>query len=89
MGRELKRVPLDFKWEIGKLWCGYVNPHTVHKCNECDGSRHFAITKERLMMRSRDFYKKIVDILLEDQNAPWMIERLECYIFNKNYKAKY
>lgn len=38
MGRELKRVPLNFEWEIGKLWCGYVNPHEVHKCKECNGS---------------------------------------------------
>jgi hypothetical protein len=37
MGRELKRVPLDFKWEIGKLWSGYINPHKVHKCKECEG----------------------------------------------------
>lgn len=38
MGRELKRVPLNFSWEIDKLWCGYINPHEVHKCKECDGS---------------------------------------------------
>ena len=23
MGRELKKVALNFKWEIGKLWSGY------------------------------------------------------------------
>lgn len=38
MGRELKRVPIDFEWEIGKLWCGYINPHEVHECKECNGS---------------------------------------------------
>jgi len=38
MGRELKRVPIDFQWEIDELWCGYINPHKVHKCKECDGS---------------------------------------------------
>ena len=38
MGRELKRVPINFEWEIGKLWCGYINPHEVHKCKECNGS---------------------------------------------------
>jgi hypothetical protein len=37
MGRELKRVPLNFEWEIGKLWSGYVNPHSWHKCLKCDG----------------------------------------------------
>lgn len=37
MGRELKRVPLNFKWEINKLWCGYHNPHSVHECTTCNG----------------------------------------------------
>jgi len=27
MGRELRRVPLDFAWPLGKLWDGFVNPH--------------------------------------------------------------
>jgi hypothetical protein len=27
MGRELRRVPLDFAWPINKLWVGFVNPH--------------------------------------------------------------
>lgn len=27
MRRELKRVPLDFDWPIGKIWAGFVNPH--------------------------------------------------------------
>lgn len=46
---------------------------------------HFAITKEQIKNRSKEFYKKIVDILIEDEHSPWMIERLECYIFNKNF----
>ncbi len=37
MGRELKRVPLDFDWEIGKLWKGYINPNQLQECNNCDG----------------------------------------------------
>jgi len=39
MGRELKRVPLDFACPIGSDWNGYVNPHyTAQKCTACDGS---------------------------------------------------
>lgn len=38
MGRELKRVPLNFEWEIGKLWCGYINPHKAHECKHCNGT---------------------------------------------------
>lgn len=37
MGRELKRVALDFEWKIGKLWSGYVNPHKRHDCIQCEG----------------------------------------------------
>lgn len=37
MGRELKRVPLDFAWPIDKVWSGYLNPHYV-ECEPCNGS---------------------------------------------------
>jgi hypothetical protein len=47
---------------------------------------HFGITREHAQLRSKEFYKKICDLLLEDESAPWMIERLECYIFNPNIK---
>jgi hypothetical protein len=40
MGRELKRVSLDFEWEVGKVWTGYVNPHKIHECRECQGLGH-------------------------------------------------
>ena len=40
MGRELKRVPLDFKWPENKPWKGYLNPHYAksHDCPACGGS---------------------------------------------------
>lgn len=39
MGRELKRVALDFSWPLDKVWRGYINPHnTSTKCSECAGS---------------------------------------------------
>jgi hypothetical protein len=40
MGRELKRVALDFKWPENKVWDGYLNPHYAksHDCPECAGS---------------------------------------------------
>ncbi len=49
---------------------------------------HFGITKENVKIRSLEFYKKIVEILETEKFSPWAIERLECYIFNKRYKAK-
>jgi hypothetical protein len=49
---------------------------------------HFAITKEQVRLRSREFYKKITELLIEDITAPWMIERLECYIFDSKRNIK-
>jgi len=49
---------------------------------------HFSITKEHARLRSKELYKKITELLIEDINAPWMIERLECYIFNPKYKTR-
>lgn len=37
MGRELKRVPMDFDWPIGAIWKGYMNPYNSIKCPYCDG----------------------------------------------------
>lgn len=39
MGREIKRVPLDFKWPINStIWKGYHNPYSGLKCQPCEGS---------------------------------------------------
>jgi hypothetical protein len=38
MGRELKRVSLDFKWLVNQIWKGYYHPFRALKCNSCDGT---------------------------------------------------
>lgn len=38
MGRELKRVPLDFDWPLNFIWKGYWMPYTAQKCPKCDSS---------------------------------------------------
>lgn len=40
MGREVKRVPLDFKWPLKKIWDGYLMPKDIlpTNCEHCDGS---------------------------------------------------
>lgn len=40
MGREVKRVALNFDWPVNKVWEGYKNPHLKdrHTCHNCDGS---------------------------------------------------
>jgi len=34
MGREVRRVPLDFDWPLNKVWEGFLNPH-YKKCPHC------------------------------------------------------
>jgi len=43
---------------------------------------HFCIKKEKAKKIPLEFYKKILDILENDDTSPWVIERLELYIFN-------
>lgn len=40
MGRELKRVPLDFSWPMNKVWEGFINPHygESSNCAVCNGT---------------------------------------------------
>ncbi len=39
MGRELKRVALDFSWPLHKVWEGFINPHhCAEKCPVCGGN---------------------------------------------------
>lgn len=49
---------------------------------------HFGITKEQIHIRPKLFYKKIVNLLLDNVHAPWVFERLECYIFSNKFKIK-
>ncbi len=37
MGREVKRVPLDFAHPMKKTWPGYLNPHRSETCKACSG----------------------------------------------------
>ena len=49
---------------------------------------HFCITSEHAKLRPLSFYSKITDLLEKNPTAPWIIERLECYIFNPNFIIK-
>src|SRR3990172_2402065 len=38
MGREIRRVPMDFDWPLNKVWQGFINPHWKKHCDclACD-----------------------------------------------------
>ena len=38
MGRELKKVALDFVWPIGQIWKGFLNPYNSQECKSCNGN---------------------------------------------------
>jgi len=40
MGREIRRVPLDFDWPLKKTWWGFLNPwyEFSERCEACDGT---------------------------------------------------
>jgi hypothetical protein len=38
MGRELKRVAMDFKWPLNQVWKGYLNPYHSQPCKPCNQS---------------------------------------------------
>src|SRR5574343_1416969 len=49
MGREVKRVPLDFFWPFGVVWHGYVDIDEDSRsdpCCECDGDGFSAHARE-------------------------------------------
>lgn len=37
MGREIKRVPLDFSWPLRATWKGFLNPYHSQECPACKG----------------------------------------------------
>ena len=47
MGREMRRVPLDFDAPLGQVWEGYVNPHS-RRCDVCEG--HGDTASSRFLM---------------------------------------
>lgn len=47
MGREVKRVPLNFDWPLNKVWAGYRNPYwEAQECEDCGGGGYNPETRE-------------------------------------------
>ena len=45
---------------------------------------HFCVTKEQVHLQPIEYYENVLRILAEFELAPWCIERLHPYIFNKH-----
>lgn len=47
MGKEIKRVPLDFDWPLRKVWAGYKNPYAdlCESCPDCEGTGYSAYAR--------------------------------------------
>lgn len=72
------------KINVDSYWIKLFNDNKPPSYEFIPGG-HFGITKETVMIRPKEFYGKVIELLENDETAPWMIERLECYIFNKKY----
>jgi len=46
VGREIRRVPLDFAWPLRMQWKGYICPYTCQRCAACDGTGYNPETKK-------------------------------------------
>jgi hypothetical protein len=74
---------LDDYWKLL-----FSDEHNIPHRYEFIPGGHFVITKEQIKIRSKEFYKQVITLLTDNEHSSWIFERLECYIFNKNYKTK-
>ena len=71
--------------DMKRYWNRFFNSDPPNNYEFMPGG-HFAVTKEHARLRSQEYYYSICKFLQEEEVAPWIIERLECYIFNPNIK---
>lgn len=77
MSRELKRVPMDFRWPLSMPWRGYICPYRSQPCKPCDGSGRGAAMKQL----ADDFYdfagtgRRWCDQITDDEVAALLTEQ--------------
>lgn len=88
MGREIRRVPLDFKWPLNVPWRGFMCPYESQECKPCDGGGLNPATKQI----SDDWYdfartgrKWCYDITQDEVDALVKADRL--YDFTHTWKS--
>ena len=82
MGRQLRRVPLDFYWPENKVYGGFINPHYKKswECPHCSGSGESPQAKRLTDI----WYGKTGDFRPEDRGSvPWKPEDAPVWAFAK------
>lgn len=81
MGREVRRVALDFDWPLKKVWDGFVNHHCdkMTACPTCDGSGHNKVGR----FLSDSWYRHMAEEMFgaffgDNILSVWTRERYEC-----------
>lgn len=78
MGRELRRVPIDFDWPQGETWDGYLLPKRLHE-RDCDSCKNgYSPEAERLHDR---WYGYVPFDPAETGSTPWTAETPEVRAF--------
>jgi hypothetical protein len=70
MGREVKRVSLDFDWPLNKTWHGYLNPYNSCECPYCEGSGYSLGARE---LQNQWYGRSHFDPSMTG-NSPWTSE---------------
>jgi len=73
--------------DIKGVWNQLFETSIPYKINFVPAG-HFCISREAVHKRPVEFYEKVVNILETNDQSPWIIERLEPYIFDTNFKIK-
>jgi len=67
--------------EIPDFWNFLFLSKCPEMCNFCI-STHFAVDKDTILIRTKNFYKKLLYILETRNEAPWEMERMLPYWFD-------
>jgi len=61
MGREIKRVALDFDWPLDKTWKGFLNPwyDYCYPCSDCRSGYYGEVNENGLNLKAKQEYREI------------------------------
>lgn len=77
MGREVRRVPLDFDWPLDKTWGGFLLPQRLEgkRCPDCErGQTHFGHWLQNLTYVIAMLASDVHEQPHRDHMHPWLAE---------------